>query len=255
MVFLLLVAAGIAFSIEYSRIQVGAEATGHIVAKLREPGQVGPTSDPFKIVIEYQTRGQRKRLVTSRAVWDMWGELNTIGATVPVWYLDDGRAYINRFNYLYPFTATLLSIAGIGLVTVFFLSFIPQTRYEAASSRAKQYQQAKRRHRPLSSNRRMLLGRVHRLLFLFVAILGLALIGILRSSAWIYIAAVAGAILWIFIIKRALVCPHCGASLVKDLKALDPSIVRGKTNWLTVRDYLAKGVPVTCSHCGHSLDD
>jgi len=254
-VFLLLVAAGIAFTIEYSRIQAGAEATGHIVAKHWKQGLVGPTSDHYEIVIEYQARGQRHRLIASRAVWDMWGELNTIGATVPVWYTDDGRAFIKRFNYLYPFTATLLGIAAIGLVTVLFLPFISQTRYEAASSRAKQYQQAKRRHRPLSPNRRMLLGRVHRLLFLLVAILGLALIGILRSSLWIYIAAIAAAILWSFIIKRALACPHCGASLAKDLKELDPSVVRAKTNWLIVRDYLAKGVPVTCSHCGHSLDD
>lgn len=251
----MLVAAGISFTIEYSRIHPGTEATGYIVARHQTPGLVGPTADSYEIVIAYQAHGKHQQFVTSRAVWDSLGELNTIGATVPVWYLDDGRAFINRFSYLYSITSIFLILATIGLVSTFFLLFIPKSRYETASLRVKQYQQAKRRHRPLSPNRRMLLSRMHRLFFLFAADLGLTLIGILRESTWLYIASFVGAIFWVFIMKRWLVCPHCGKSLAKDLKELEPRVVRNGTNWLIVRDYLAKGVPITCSQCGHSLDD
>ena len=255
-VLLLLVAAGIAFTIEHSRIQDGAETTGRIVAKHRKPHGGGPFGDPYEIVIAYQAHGQRKRLTTSRAVWDMSGTLNTIGATVPVWYLDDGKASINRFNYLYPITTTLLGLTIIGAISALFaLLVIPQSRYEAYSSRLRRYQEAKNRpHQCLSANRRLLLSRLHLLLLMFGGALGLVAIGILRSSVWLLIAAFLGVILCVFARRWMLVCPHCGASLVEDLKEIEPRISTG-TNWLIVRDYLAKGVPVICRSCGRSLDD
>jgi len=141
-VLLLLVAAGVAFMIEKPLVQNDVEAIGHIIAKHRRPHMVGPTCDPYEIVIEYQVNGQRKRLVTSRAVWDGWWNvhLNTIGAAVPMWYLQDGQAFINRFNYLYPVTTILLTIVGIGLVSTLFVFLIPQSRLENAASRVRQDQ-------------------------------------------------------------------------------------------------------------------
>jgi len=255
-VFLVLLAAGVAFVIEKSFVQNGVEAIGHIIAKRRIPHAVGSTSDPYEIIIEYQVNDQRKRLVTSRAVWDSWGKvtLNTIGATVPVWHLDNGQAFIDRFNYLYPITATLLGLTGIGLVGTLFVFLIPQSRYERAGSRVRRYQHTKKTpyHR-ISNNRKLLLKRMHQLFIVLGAIVVLAVIGILRESAWLYITVIAGVILLAFAGRRALVCPHCGASLKKDLQKLDPLL--GRTNWMIVRDNLAKGVAVICSKCGCSLDD
>ncbi len=253
-VFLFLVAAGVAFMIEKQQVQNGAEAIGHIIAKRRIPHMVGPTSDPYEIIIEYQVNGQRKRIVTPRAVWDSWGTLNNIGATVPVWYLPDGRAFIDHFNYLYPFTTTLLVFAAMGLMASLYLFFIARSRLEKVLSRTGQYQRTRKiPHRRLSQNRKHLLGRIHRLLVLLGLVLLLAVIGVLRESAWLYLIAIAGVLVWLVAMKKALVCPHCGASLTKDLKELDPLL--GRTNWLIVRDNLAKGVAIICSHCGRSLDD
>ena len=120
---LLLVASAISFAVEWSRIHDGAEATGRIVAKRRIPHPVGPTGDPYEIVIEYQANGHKRRFATTRAVWDSLGKLNTVGESVPVWYLSEGRAYIDRFVYLYPITSILLVIAGIGLVSLGIILF------------------------------------------------------------------------------------------------------------------------------------
>lgn len=255
-VLLLLVATGIAFTIEYSRIRDGTETTGRIVAKHRKPHGGGPFGDPYEIVIEYRAPGQHKRFATSRAIWDMSGKLNSIGATVPVWYLDDGRASINRFSYLYPITLTLLGLTTIGAISALFVPLvIPQSHHDVFSSRVRRYQDAKNRpHQHLSANRKLLLSRLHRLLLMLGGALGLIAIGILRSSVWSLIAALVGVILWLFAIRRMLVCPHCGASLVEALKEIEPRITT-RTNWLIVRDYLAKGVPVICRSCGRSLDD
>jgi len=254
---MLLVGSGIALAIEYSHVLGATEAMGRIVAKHRKPHGGGPTGDPYEIVIEYQAHGQRIRFVTSRAVWDRWsGALNTIGATVPMLYLNNGKAFINRFSYLYPITTALLALAGIGGISALLvLLVIPRSRIEAASSRARRYQQTKSSPHPhLSPNRRLLLRRLHGLLLMFGGVLGLVVIGVLRSSVWFFIAALVGVILWFFAMRRMLVCPRCGASLIEDLKEIVPRITFG-TNWLMVRDYLAKGVPLTCRNCGRSLDD
>jgi len=255
MTLVLLVSAGISFTIEHLQIQHGTETAGHIIAKHGRP-YGGGLGDLYEIEIEYQAHGQRKHFRSVRALGDT-RKFNVIGTAVPVLHLDNGKAFINGFIYLYPITATLLVLTAIaGVSTLFVLLFIPQSRFEAAAARARQYQQAKRSPRQrLSANRRLLLSRLHRWLFFSGGMLAIVVMGFLRTSAWIVLVALAGAALSTLIMRRMLVCPHCGASLANDLKELEPSVVRGRTNWLTVRDYLAKGVPVTCSHCGRSLDE
>ena len=120
---LLLVASGISFVVERARIHNGAETIGRIVAKRRVPHPVGPTGDPYEIVIEYEANGRATRFSTRRSVWDALGPLDRMGQTVPVWYLPDGRAYIKGFVYLYPVTATLLAMMGIGLVSLAFVRY------------------------------------------------------------------------------------------------------------------------------------
>lgn len=115
---LLLVAAAISFAVEWSRIHDGAEATGRIVAKRRIPHPVGPTGDPYEIIIEYQANGHKRRFATTRAVWDSLGKLNTEGESVSVWYLPDGRACLHSFVYLYPVTTSFLLLFGVGLVSL-----------------------------------------------------------------------------------------------------------------------------------------
>lgn len=255
LVLLLLIVSGIAFAIEYSQTLNGTEAMGRIVEKNRKPQGGGPYGDAYEIVIEYQAYGQLKRFSTSRAVWDTWGVLNTIGATIPVLYLKEGKVFINRFVYLYPFSAILLSLTTIGIGVLIVLLVIPRSRIETASSRVRQYQQAKNSpHQYLSPNRRLLLSGMNRLLLMFGGVLGLLVIGVIRSSAWLVIASFVGVILLRLAFRPVLVCPHCGASLIEDLKEIIPRIV-SRTNWLMVRDYLAKGVPLTCRNCGRSLDD
>lgn len=252
-VFLLLIAAAVAFVVEKHRLQNSVQATGHIIAKRRVP-YAGPTGDRYEIVIEYEAEGQRRSFATQRAVWDIWGTLDTIGAAVPVRHLNDEEAEIDRFNYLYPVTTTILGIAGIGLFCILLLLVIPQSRLEEVDSRQRQYRQL--RNRPpkrIGDNRRRLLRRMHMFLAVVALLLVMAGIGIVRRSAWLYITSGGGLVLLAIALQRLLVCPHCGASLNKDLKELDPSL--GGTNWLIVRDNLAKGVPVTCSECGHSLDE
>lgn len=255
LVVLLLVVSGIAFAVEYSQALDGAEVSGRIVEKHRKSRGGGPTGDGYDIVIEYPAHEQIRRFTTSRAVWDMWGALNTVGASVPVLYLEDGRAFVNRFSYLYPFTTILLCLTAIGAATFLVLLVIPRSRLDTAYSRIRQYQQAKNNPHPrLSPSRRFLLGRLNRLLLMFGGAIGLVAIGAFRSSAWLLIAGFAGVILLSLAVGRILVCPHCGASLARDLKEIVPRITYG-TNWLMVRDYLAKGVPLTCRSCGRSLDD
>ena len=180
--------------------------------------------------------------------------MNTIGAAVPVRHLGDGEAEIDRFNYLYPVTTTLLGIAGIGLFAILWLFVIPQSRLEEVESRERQYRQTRKRPpKRIGENRRHLLRRMHMFLAVMALLLVMAGIGVVRRSAWLYIASVGGIVLLAIALRRVLLCPHCGASLNKDLKKLDPS--PGRTNWLIVRDNLAKGVPVTCSACGRSLDE
>ena len=253
-VFVLLFAAVIVFFIERPLVENGTETSGYIVSKHRIPHIVAPTSDSYEIVIEYQVNGKVKRLVSSRAVWDTWGAFNTIGATVPVLYLNDGKAYINRFNYLYPITTSLLIISVLALLSTVLFLFMPQSRIKKIERQVNELKQAKNTTcRQLSPNRRHLLMHLHLLLFLAGVILLLAGIGIYLESPGLYITAIAGVVLWLVILKKTLVCPHCGASLKEDLQELDP--LSGKTNWLIVRDNLARGLPVICSKCDRSLDD
>jgi len=252
---LLLTIAGIAFATEYYQILDGEKVDGRIIEKQRKTNGGGPYGDAYEIIIEYQVNGQLSRFTTSRAVWDTWGTLNTIGATVPVLYLKDGKAFIDRFSYLYPFTATLLGISIAAIAALLWLLVIPQSRIETASSRVKRYRNAKNStHQRLSSNRRQLLKRLNLWLLVAGGILGLLVIGILRSSLWIVIFSFVAFVLLRLAMGRILVCPYCGASLTKDLQEIEPRVV-SRTNWLVVRDYLAKGVPVTCRNCGRSLDD
>ncbi|SFM86008.1 hypothetical protein [Thermodesulforhabdus norvegica] len=255
-VLLLLAAAGIAFTIEKSKVRNGVEVTGHVIAKRRIPHPVGPYGDAYEVIIEYRVKGQPKRLITTRAVWDTIGKrpLNTIGAAVQVLHLPDGRAVINRFYYLYPFTTTLLTIAGIGLISAFYTFFIRKKGLEKAESDAISYRRPSRTSYLLHGrNRKGLLSRLYRQLITLGALLVLMFIAIILESPWLYIIAIAG-ILWVSVrTRKAMTCPHCGASLRKDLQKLDPS--PGKTNWLIVVDRLSKGVKVTCSNCGRSLDD
>ena len=127
---LLLVASAISFAVEWSRVHDGAEATGRIVAKRRVPHLVAPTGDSYEIIIEYQVNGHTRRFATPRAVWGSLGKLNTVGESVPVWYLPDGRAYLKGFVYLYPVTASLLALFGIGLISLGMVIFRQHVRSE-----------------------------------------------------------------------------------------------------------------------------
>ncbi len=252
---LLLTTAGIVLAIEYYQVRDGEKVDGRIIEKHRKTQGGGPYGDAYEIIIEYQAYGQLRRFTTSRAVWDTWGALNTIGATVSVLYLKDGKAFIDRFNYLYPFTATLLGISIAAIAGLLLLLVIPQSRIETASSQVKRYRNAKNStHQRLSSNRRLLLKRLNLWLLMAGGMLGLLVVGILRSSPWIVISSFVTFVLLRYAMRWILVCPNCGASLTKDLQEIEPRVV-SRTNWLVVRDYLAKGVPVTCRNCGRSLDD
>jgi len=252
---LLLTIAGVALAIEYSQIRDGAKVDGRIIEKHRKTQGGGPYGDAYEIIIEYQAYGQLRRFTTSRAVWDTWGTLNTIGATVPVLYLKDGKAFVDRFSYLYPFTAILLVLSTTAIAALLWILVISKPRIETASSRIKRYRDVKNsRHQCLSSNRRLLLKRLNLWLLVAGGILGLLVIGILRSSLWLVIFSFVAFVLLRLAMGRILVCPYCGASLTKDLQEIEPRVV-SRTNWLVVRDYLAKGIPVTCRNCGRSLDD
>jgi len=252
---LLITIAGITLAIEYYQIRDGERVDGRIIEKHRKAKGGGPYGDAYEIIIEYPAYGQLRRFTTSRAVWDTWGALNTIGATVPVLYLKDGKAFIDRFIYLYPFTAILLGLSITAIAALLWLLVIPQSRIETASSRVKRYRNAKSgTHKHLSPNRRLLLKRLNLWLLMAGGILGLLVIGILRSSPWLVIFSFVALVLLRFAMRWILVCPNCGAPLTKDLQEIGPRIV-SRTNWLVVRDYLAKGVPVTCRNCGRSLDD
>ena len=253
---MLLIISGIAFAVEYSRIQDGTRVEGRIVEKHRKASGGGPLGDAYEIVIEYQAVGEARRFATSRAVWDAWGSLDSVGATVPLRYLQDGRAFIDRFTYLYPFTAMLLMIAAIAAAVLLWLFVVPQSRIEAASVRAKRYRDLDKspQKRP-GLNRGLLLKRLHLWLLLSGGIGVLLVIGVLIPSPLLVIACIVAIVLLWSGVGRVLVCPFCGASLKQDLQDIEPRIGSGRTNWLIVRDYLAKGVAVSCSHCGRSLDD
>lgn len=253
---LLLTISGISFVIEYAQIRDGAKVNGLIIEKHRKASGGGPLADAYEIAIEYQAYGEIRRFTTSRAVWDIWGSLNIIGTKVPILYLKDGNAFIDRFTYLHPFTAMLLVFSTIATVALLWLFVVPQSRIEAASVRAKQYRNLKNGpQKRLSPNRRLLLKRLHLWLIMIGGIAVLLVIGVLIPSPWLVISSFAAIILLWSSIHRILVCPYCGASLKEDLRGIEPRVVSRRTNWLIVRDYLAKGVAVICSNCGHSLDN
>lgn len=252
---MLFVIAGISLVVEYYQIQDGTKVDGRIIEKQRKAHGGGPYGDAYEIIVEYQSSGQLRRFTTSRAVWDTWGSLNTIGATVPVLYLKDGKVFIDRVGYLYPYTATFLGISLMAIAALFWILVIPASRIETVSLRTKRYRDIKKSQRQSpGSCRRLLLKRLNLWLLVAGGLLVSMVIGILQSSPWIAIYSIVAIVLLRLVMGRILVCPCCGASIVKDLKEIEPSLV-SRTNWLVVRDHLAKGVPVTCSSCGSSLDD
>ncbi|MFV2068974.1 MAG: hypothetical protein ACC645_18565 [Pirellulales bacterium] len=249
LLFLLLIVSGIAFSIEYVETKDGIRTEGRIVEKKRKPDGGGPLGDPYEIIIEYEAHDQTSRFSTSRAIWDNLGTLNTIGSTVPVVYLEDGKGHIDRFYYLYPVTATILVVTVIGIAAMIAVCFIHGSRFEMAAARARQYQETKRTpQKNRSYNRRLLIRKLDSL-FLFTAFFFLMVFfGFYYRSAWIGILGILGALMVGVSFGRMLKCPHCGKSLAKDLKNITP-IIGGRTNWLIVRDYLSKDIPVVCSNC------
>jgi len=252
---LFLIASGIAFSIEYPDTKDGIRTEGRIVEKKMKPEGGGPLGDPYEIIIEYKIHDQLYRFSTSRAVWDTFGTLNTIGATVPVVHTQDGKGRIDGFNYLYPFTAMLLVIDVIAVIAMIAVFLIPGARYETSAARARQYRVSKRTPQNNRSDNRSLLIRRLDSLFLFDALLLIMIFfGVYYRMVWISIMGILGAFIAGVSFGWMLKCPHCGKSLAKDLKNITPGI-GGGTNWLVVRDYLSKGVPVVCSHCGRPLDN
>ncbi len=255
LIVLLIIAAGITFSVERSQLRDGIRVDGRIVDIHRKASGGGPTRDAYEIVIEYPVDGQPRRFTTSRVVWDSWGTFNTVGATVPVLYLKNGEAFINRFAYLYPFSTMLLGVLAAATGALVWLLVIPRSRIEAVALRRKRYKHIKTGARwRLAPNRRQLLRRLDLWLLMNTGLMVLVAIGVLQSFVWLVILSFAAAVLIHFLMRRILVCPHCGASLMKDLREIEPRLV-SKTNWLTVRGLLAKGAPLTCRNCAHSLDD
>ena len=255
----LIIASGGVFIYEYLSKSSGngVAVEGTITEKHRKPHGGLPWGDPYEIVIEFQINGHSRQFTTSRAVWDTWGEMNRVGGHVRLLILADGRTYIDKFNYLYPVTTTLLVLSAIGLLATLWILVILESNYSVAAKRREQYRRARSAPaRPLSANRRQLLRHMHNWFAMLAGIMVLFSVGITKHNLW-WLAL--GGLVLVFPLalwpRKKFVCPHCGASMVNELRNMVPNITGRRTNWLTVRDYLAKGVGVTCQKCGRSLDD
>jgi len=254
---LLILVSAISFLYEYSQIQdiKNVETTGVIIDKIRNKDGMGRWGDPYKIVIEYNINGNKQKFSTSRAVWHTFGDLDTIGNKVPLLYLSDGRILINKFTYLYPVTTTFLGLAFISLLSLLGAFLVPRSRFRKAENRKKQYLKlAQKRDKKLSLNRKSLLNRLHGWFAFIVLTAGLFALAIIIKLPWLGILSLVSAILLVLLLRKILVCPHCGNTLIQELRELEPNITN-RTNWLVVRDYLAKGVPVQCQSCKKSLDE
>ncbi|GMQ76837.1 MAG: hypothetical protein BMS9Abin01_2134 [Gammaproteobacteria bacterium] len=250
---LVLVTVG-AFSYEYQQSRGGFRADGLIVERNRRPDGGGPFGDAYEIVIEYRVGDNVRRLSTSRPVWDSWGKMDTIGARVSVLYLDDGRAFVDTFAYLYPLTTMFLVLSTIATVALIWMRSFGRSRLKANTARADRFRQARKRPgKRLSKHRRQLLSRLNRWLVMAAVVIVLGIIGILGPNVWIVIASVGAIVILSVMLKNVLACPHCGASLKAELRDMVPHVGH-KTNWLMVQNYLAKGVEITCRSCGSNLD-
>jgi len=250
---LVLVTAG-AFFYEYQQSRGGFRSDGLIVERNRRPDGGGPFGDAYEIVIEYQAGDNVRRLSTSRPVWDSWGKMDAIGARVSVLYLADGRAFVDNFAYLYPFTTMFLVLSAIATVALIWMRSFGRSRLEANLARTDRYRQARKGSgKRLSRNRRQLLSRLNWWLVMAAVLIVSGVIGIMGPYVWLAIASFGAIFILSMALKNLLACPHCGASLKAELRDMAPHVGH-KANWLMVQNYLAKGVEVTCRSCGRNLD-
>ncbi len=244
-----------AFFYEYQQSGGGVRSDGLIVERNLRPDGGGPLGDRYEIVVEYQVGDGVRRLSTSRPVWDAWGKMDTIGAPVSVLYLADGRAFVDNFAYLYPFTTVFLVLSAIAIVAFIWVRSFGRSRLAANIARTDRFRQARKRPgKRLSEHRRQLLSRLNWWLVVIAVVVVSGVIGFLGPYVWLAIASIGAIVVLLVALKSLLACPHCGASLQADLRDMVPHVGH-KTNWLMVQNYLAKGVEITCRSCGSSLDD
>ena len=248
---LLATAAG--FAVEVVRLSDAESAEGVIVAfrPLLRPCR---TCDRFEMVIEYTTPAGPRRFSKSRAVWDVPGEMGRTGTRLPILYTTDGRAWVDRFFYTHPFTGVMLIFDGLLIAAWLWLTTVGRQRFTKLTRQRAEYRRAALHPRgEIAPARRRLLREVSAMVLAMGA-------GIVATGAGFALGTItlAGSGLALVLGVRIFfwprfTCPDCSGSLVGELRDLGLPL-GGTTNWLMVRDALAKGVPLRCSNCKWDLD-